>query len=34
MGAVLVDGKMIDAPFIRRAETIVAVAQKLQLIPQ
>ena len=28
-----VNGKMVDAPFIRRAESILALARKLQLIP-
>ena len=32
-GAIMVDGKMIDIPFVRRAEAIVAIAQRLQLIP-
>ncbi len=31
MGAIMVDGKMIDAPFIRRAEAIIATAERLQL---
>ena len=30
-GAWVVDGKMIDAPFVRRAEAIVALARKLGL---
>ena len=34
MGAIMVDGKMIDTPFIRRAEAIIAVAERLQLHPQ
>jgi citrate lyase subunit beta/citryl-CoA lyase len=33
VGAFLVDGRMIDAPFIRRAETVVAVARRLGLLP-
>jgi citrate lyase subunit beta / citryl-CoA lyase len=32
-GAFLVDGRMIDAPFIRRAEAIVALARRLGFIP-
>ena len=32
IGAFLVDGRMIDAPFSRRAEAIVALAQRLGLI--
>ncbi len=32
IGAIVVDGKMIDAPFVRRAEAIVAIARQLQLI--
>ncbi len=32
VGAMVVDGKMIDAPFIRRAEAIVAIARQLQRI--
>ncbi|MEO8101164.1 MAG: CoA ester lyase [Betaproteobacteria bacterium] len=32
-GAIMVDGKMIDMPFVRRAEAIVAIAKRLQLIP-
>ena len=31
MGAIMVDGKMIDTPFIRRAEAIIATAERLQL---
>jgi len=31
-GAILVDGKMIDAPFVRRAEMIVAAAGKWQRV--
>jgi citrate lyase subunit beta/citryl-CoA lyase len=33
IGAFLVDGRMIDAPFIRRAETMLAVARRLGLLP-
>jgi citrate lyase subunit beta/citryl-CoA lyase len=33
VGAFTVNGKMVDAPFIRRAESILALARKLQLIP-
>ena len=33
VGAFLVDGRMIDAPFIRRAEAIVAFAHRLGLVP-
>lgn len=33
VGAFLVDGRMVDAPFIRRAETVVAVARRLGLLP-
>lgn len=33
LGAFMVDGKMIDAPFIRRAEKIVAIARSLGLAP-
>lgn len=33
-GAFVVDGKMIDAPFIRRAEQIMALARRLGLRPQ
>ena len=32
-GAYKVDGKMVDAPFVRRAEAIVALARQLGLIP-
>lgn len=32
VGAFVVDGKMIDAPFVRRAEDIVLVARRLKLI--
>ena len=33
VGAFTVNGKMVDAPFIRRAEAILALARKLNLIP-
>ena len=33
VGAFTVNGKMVDAPFVRRAEAILALARKLQLIP-
>ena len=33
VGAFTVNGRMVDAPFIRRAEAILALAQKLNLIP-
>jgi citrate lyase subunit beta/citryl-CoA lyase len=33
IGAFTVGGKMVDAPFVRRAEAILALARKLQLIP-
>jgi citrate lyase subunit beta/citryl-CoA lyase len=33
VGAFTVNGKMVDAPFIRRAEAILALARKLSLIP-
>ena len=33
VGAFTVGGKMVDAPFIRRAESILALARKLGLIP-
>jgi citrate lyase subunit beta/citryl-CoA lyase len=33
LGAFLVDGRMIDAPFIRRAETVLAVARRFGLVP-
>lgn len=33
LGAYMVDGRMIDAPFERRAHAIVAVARQLQLLP-
>ena len=34
IGAIMVDGKMIDTPFIRRAEAIIAAAERLHLHPQ
>jgi len=33
VGAFTVNGKMVDAPFIRRAEAILALARRLNLIP-
>jgi citrate lyase subunit beta/citryl-CoA lyase len=33
MGAFLVDGRMIDGPFIKRAEAIVVAARRLGLVP-
>jgi citrate lyase subunit beta/citryl-CoA lyase len=33
IGAFTVGGKMVDAPFVRRAEAILTLARKLQLIP-
>jgi citrate lyase subunit beta/citryl-CoA lyase len=33
VGAYMVDGRMIDAPFVRRAETVVAMAARLGLVP-
>ncbi len=33
VGAFTVNGKMVDAPFVRRAEAILALARKLSLIP-
>src|SRR6185369_18026815 len=33
VGAYTVNGKMVDAPFVRRAEAILALARKLNLIP-
>jgi citrate lyase subunit beta/citryl-CoA lyase len=33
VGAFTVSGRMVDAPFIRRAESILALARKLNLIP-
>ena len=32
IGAWVVDGKMIDAPFVVRAENILAIARKLKLV--
>jgi citrate lyase subunit beta/citryl-CoA lyase len=32
VGAFTVDGRMVDAPFIRRAEQILALARKLGLV--
>jgi citrate lyase subunit beta/citryl-CoA lyase len=32
LGAYVIDGKMIDEPFIKRAKTIVAQAQQLGLL--
>jgi citrate lyase subunit beta/citryl-CoA lyase len=32
IGAFTVDGKMVDAPFVRRAEAILERARKLKLI--
>jgi citrate lyase beta subunit len=29
----MVNGKMVDAPFVRRAEAILELARKLNLIP-
>lgn len=34
LGAYIVDGRMIDAPFVRRAQAIVAAARHLALLPQ
>ena len=34
VGAFVVDGKMIDAPFVQRAEAIVALARRLGLVPR
>jgi citrate lyase beta subunit len=34
IGAYMVDGRMVDAPFARRAEDIVALAGRLGLLPQ
>lgn len=34
LGAFMVDGRMVDPPFIRRAEAIVAMARRFDLIPQ
>lgn len=33
LGAYIVDGRMVDAPFLRRAEAIVAAARRLGLLP-
>jgi citrate lyase subunit beta/citryl-CoA lyase len=33
IGAFTVNGKMVDAPFVRRAESILALARRLNLIP-
>jgi citrate lyase subunit beta/citryl-CoA lyase len=33
LGAFLVEGRMIDAPFARRAEAVVALARRLALVP-
>jgi citrate lyase subunit beta/citryl-CoA lyase len=33
VGAFLLDGRMVDAPFIRRAEAVVAAASRLGLLP-
>ena len=33
VGAFTVNGKMVDAPFVRRAESILALARRLDLIP-
>ena len=33
VGAFTVNGKMVDAPFVRRAEAILSLARKLKLIP-
>jgi citrate lyase subunit beta/citryl-CoA lyase len=32
IGAFTVNGKMVDAPFVRRAEAVLALARKLKLI--
>jgi citrate lyase beta subunit len=34
LGAYIVDGRMIDAPFVRRAQAIVAAARRLALLPK
>jgi citrate lyase subunit beta/citryl-CoA lyase len=34
VGAYVVDGRMVDAPFVRRAEAIVATATQLGLVPR
>lgn len=31
-GAMLVDGKMVDAPFVRRAQQIIEIAKKMGLV--
>lgn len=33
LGAYVVDGRMIDPPFLRRAQAVVAMAQRLHLLP-
>jgi citrate lyase subunit beta/citryl-CoA lyase len=33
VGAFVVDGRLVDGPFITRAETVVALAQRLDLLP-
>jgi citrate lyase subunit beta / citryl-CoA lyase len=33
VGAYLVDGRMVDAPFVRRAQDVVALAGRLGLLP-
>ena len=33
VGAFLIEGRMVDAPFIRRAEAVVAAARRLGLLP-
>jgi citrate lyase subunit beta/citryl-CoA lyase len=33
VGAFLVDGRMIDGPFIQRAEAVVGAARRLGLLP-
>ncbi|MGH8809550.1 MAG: HpcH/HpaI aldolase/citrate lyase family protein [Noviherbaspirillum sp.] len=33
VGALIVDGRMIDIPFVRRAEAIVALARRLRIVP-
>jgi citrate lyase beta subunit len=34
IGAYMVDGRMVDAPFVRRAEDVVALASRLGLVPE
>jgi citrate lyase subunit beta/citryl-CoA lyase len=34
IGAYMVDGRMVDAPFVTRAENVVALARRLGLLPQ